>query len=907
MKKLITIAIIFCASILAAQRTQLVIPGAQQYCKIDTAGYSVLPSGRYVRPAGTVARIAKGAYGLAISPDEKRALVLHQNGVVTKVDLNAGVSTLQNPSFSQIVDAAKQQVKANKSAYLGVVFADDSKTAYLSGGDDGAVIVFDTDRMIKTDSISLNGAFGVEQYDDSFTSDLTIDRKRNQLLVLDRANNRLVKLDLASRKIIASIGVGRIPFGISISSDGSKALVANIGLYNYPLVPGVTPTNKDSMMMHLTFYGIPSKEAEEGITLPNGRFIPGLGSALADEAMSVWVVDLQTDKVIAKLKTGHQIGEKIEEAEIVGGASPNSIAIGKKYAYVSNATNDLISVIDIKTNRVKKEIKLNLQKQLDQYRGVMPFGICLSPDEKTLYVACLGLNAVAVIDTKKNRVSGYIPTGWGTTRVQTAQNGNQLIILSARGYGAGPNGGKGFVAPPQGTYIGDIQLGTFQIVQKPDATTLAMMTQQVKDNTFREQLVVDDALNPCPPATGLRKSPIKHIVYITKENRTYDEVLGHLANGKGDASLARFGTDATIVFEKDTVLHARVMPNHSKIAQEWAFSDNFYCDSDASIHGHHWMVGTMPNEYVEANYHADSGFRPFSKAPGRRMPNTIGGIDPEDYNEIGGLWENLERNKISFYSFGQSNEFAGNYEEWNDTIFGTAHPVPWPLPKVLFDRTCPEYAGYNTSIPDQFRVLQFERAFEEKWVKNKEPFPQFITMQLPNDHGTGPRPKDGYPYLHSYMADNDLALGLVLEYLSNTIWWDSMLVIVTEDDPQGGVDHIDAHRSILMMAGPYVKNGYVSKSHTNFGSILRLIYTIFDLPFVNQYDATASLPTDFFQRLPNTKKYYNLPHDPRVFSPEKSLEKYHYQYDWRSEKQGMKMDDESEQRVDHYLQQSGGY
>ena len=145
----------------------------------------------------------------------------------------------------------------------------------------------------------------------------------------------------------------------------------------------------------------------------------------------------------------------------------------------------------------------------------------------------------------------------------------------------------------------------------------------------------------------------------------------------------------------------------------------------------------------------------------------------------------MARNGISYFSFGQSNEFAGNYEEWNDTIFGTAHPVPWPLPKVLLDRTCMDFAGYNMNIPDQLRVAQFEREFERRWGAGAEPFPQFISMQLPNDHGTGPRPKDGYPYLHSYMADNDLALGRILEYLSHTPYWKDMLVIVTEDDPQG--------------------------------------------------------------------------------------------------------------------------
>lgn len=882
------------------------VPGLSDFCRIDTAGVSVLPSGRFVTPAGRTTRIARGAFGLSVSPDESQALVLHNTGVITRVNLKSAVPPVQQPAPEAIVEFAKRSEKAHPSAYLGVAIAADNRTAYLSGGTDGQVVVLDCQTLKKTDSISLNGPFNGVSYEDSFTSDLAIDPKTGDLLVLDRANFRLVRINPRTKAILASVPVGRIPFGIALTPDGSRAFVANVGLYEYPLIPGVTPTNKDSMMMQFPYYGIPAKEAEEGVRLPDGRFIPGLGSALAEEAMSVWVVDLRTHTVTGKFKTGHQIGETIEDVEIVGGASPNSVAVGSRYAYISNATNDLITILDWKNNTVAGEIRLKTHPALNRYRGLMPFGLTLSPDERTLYVACLGFNAVAVVDVQKKKVSGYIPTGWGPTRVELADGGRRLLILSARGYGAGPNGGKNFTAPPQGTYIGDIQLGTFQLVPVPDRSTLKRYTAQAINNTIRQYRRTDDAKNPVPIAPGIRKSPIKHIVYITKENRTYDEVFGQLTGAKGDPSLARFGVGVNIFSEKDTLRGADVMPNHLRIARQWAFSDNFYCDSDASIHGHHWMVGTMPNEYVEVNYHTDSGFDAFSKAPGRRMPVTIGSVDPEGYNEVGGMWENMARNGVSFFSFGQSNEFAGNYEEWNDTIFGTAHPIPWPLPKVLFDRSSRAFAGYNMNIPDQFRVLQFEREFRQRWLSGKEPMPQFITMQLPNDHGTRPRPEDGYPYLQAYMADNDLALGRILEFLSQTPYWKDMLVIVTEDDPQGGVDHVDAHRSVLMLAGPHVKRGYVSHRHANFGSILRLIYHILDIPAVNQYDATGSLLDDFFTHETDAMPYEAVPHDPRVFDPQKSLKPYNLNFNWRSVKQGLKMDDADEQRIEHYWQQGGG-
>lgn len=883
-------------------------PAGNQESAIRTEGVSIIPSGRLITPVGKTTRITRGAFGLSVSPDESKALILHHNGVVTVMDLQKNES-VRVPSYDGAIKSL------NNETFLGVAFSKDNKTAYLSGGDKGNIVVFDVSTYKKVDSISLDGVFAGENYEDSFTSDLTLNDAKNELLVLDRGNNRLVRIDISSKKITASVPVGRIPFGVSLSKDGKKAFVANVGLYDYPLAPGVTPTNKDTFHLDFPAFAIPSKEADtEGVTLADGRFIPALGSALAEEAMSVWIVDLDKNQVVAKLKTGLQIGEKIEEVEIMGGASPNSVAVGTKYAYVSNATNDLISIIDIGKNKIVGNIPLKVDKRIDKLRGLMPFGLTLSKDEKTLYVALLGFNAVAVVDVKARKTRGLIPTGWGTTRVMLFDNDKKLAILSARGYGAGPNGGKDFVKPPQGTYIGDIQLGTFQNVDVPNDALLKTYTQQVLDNTFRE-IVVADTNKICPIAmpkvSGKPKmgssSPIRHIVYITKENRTYDEVFGQLKQGNGDITLARFGVNVDLKVKDSTVLMGvRVTPNHHKIATEWSFSDNFYCDSDASIHGHHWMMGTIPNEYVEANSAADGDFKPFSKAKGRRFPKTTGGVDPEDYNEIGGIWDNLSRHKVSFFNFGEANESVNSHETKFDTIFGASNSVVFPMPKSLFDNTSRDYAGYNMSIPDQFRVEQFEREFKRLWLSGKDTMPSFIGIQLPNDHTAGARPQDGYPFSHSFVADNDLALGRMLDFLSKTPYWQSTLVIVTEDDPQGGVDHIDAHRSVLMMAGPYVKKGYVSHKHANFGSILKTIYHILGVPYVNQYDATATLLDDFFTEKPNYKQYEVLPNDPSVFQPEKAMKIYGRDFDWRIIKQSAKFDNEAEQREEHYRQQSGG-
>lgn len=394
---------------------------------------------------------------------------------------------------------------------------------------------------------------------------------------------------------------------------------------------------------------------------------------------------------------------------------------------------------------------------------------------------------MAVIDVDTRKTTGLIPTGWGPARVLLSQDEKELYVISCRGLGAGPNGGKDFVKPVQGTYVGDIQLASFQKIKMPDTQQLAAYTKQTVENTMQAVRVKDNGKNPLPALPKLRQSPIKYIVYITKENRTYDEVLGQMGTGKGDLTLARYGVNVNVYGKNDTlkVANANVMPNHTKLAGEFAYSDNFYCDSDASIHGHHWMMGVIPNEWVETNSSVSKSASYFSKAPGRRFPGSTGSMDPEDYAETGGLWEALERNKVSFYNFGEANETAHVREEWHDTLTGAAHGVMVPMQKAVWSRTSHNYAGYNTNIPDQFRMEQFESEFTRMWLNGKEDMPQLVTMQVPNDHGAGPRPDDGYPYTHSYMADNDLAVGRILHFLSRTKYWKNMLVIVTEDDPQG--------------------------------------------------------------------------------------------------------------------------
>ena len=395
----------FTFSFAQKQVTILEVPGVNQFCKIDQNGTSVLPSGRYVTPAGKMVRISHDPFGLSLSPDGKKAVTLH-DGVLTLIDL-ASMDALRIPSYDKkIVSPLKE------GAFLGVAFAPDSKTVYLSGGDSGAIIIYDTEKLQRIDSLSLNGVVNGRDFEDSFTSDLLLNESNNELLALDRGNFRLIRIDLTTKKITASIPSGRQPFGLSLSPDKTTAFVANVGMYSYPLIKGATPKNADSIMITRQPYGNDTKESIEG-TVVEGRQIPGVGSPSSPEAMSVFTIDLATNSIISKFKTGYQVGQMIEGAEVVGGASPNSIAVGSQYAYVTNATNDNISIIDYKNNRLAGTIPITVDKRIDHYRGLLPFGICLSKDEQTLYVALLGFNAVAVVDVPTKTTKGLIPTGWG--------------------------------------------------------------------------------------------------------------------------------------------------------------------------------------------------------------------------------------------------------------------------------------------------------------------------------------------------------------------------------------------------------------------------------------------------------------------------------------------------------------
>ncbi|WP_460913798.1 bifunctional YncE family protein/alkaline phosphatase family protein [Spirosoma areae] len=881
-------------------------PAGSEYTHIDKAGRTVLPNGRFITPRGRQIQTAPHPYGLVLSPDGQ-----------TVVTANSGINPFSisilgdvlgaNPSVRQVPEGVKTDNGILEACFMGLAISPEAKTVYVAGGQTNKIFLFDLATGKPAGSINCSVKNATADFSHGYIGDMALTRDGKTLYALDQIGFRMVVIDVATRKILHNVPTGRYPFGITLSPDEKAAYVANVGVFEYKPF-----TDLDRKDLKRTAHDYPaskygSKEMREGDAK---KGIPALGDPNAPEAFSVWSFKLDTGApaVVAKVKTGFLVGQMVEDFPAVGGSSPNSVVATEQYVFVSNGNNDCVSVIDVKTNAVVKNIALSPDARLGKLRGVIPFGLALAPDKRRLFVAEAGINAVAVVDVPTLTVMGHIPTGWFPSKLKVSLDTKKLIVANAKGYGSGPNGGRAFSLGAQGSYIGSLMNGTVSVIDIPTDADLKAETEQVIRNNFTIRSVADipKTSNPIPAFAGQKESPnggspIKHIVFIAKENRTYDEVFGQMPNGQNDSTLARYGVGVTVRSRRgnQTVEKANVMPNHLALARRFAMSDNFYCDSDVSADGHRWLVNTYPNEWVEtgtaAAYGGKRSLRDSSNAPGNlSFYGSAGSIYPEDYNEGGSMWEHLERWKKDFFNFGFGVEMAGTYSDSTMKYIGEKYTINYPLPAPLFDRSSRTFPTYNMAIPDQFRADVFMKEFNEKWngptARDGKSLPSVITLMLPNDHGTNPRPKAGFPFTESYMADNDLALGRVVEFLSQTPYWKNMAIFVVEDDPQGGVDHIDAHRSLMLAISPYVKRNYVGHVHYSFGSVFKTFWNILGIPYLNQYDAGATDMADLFTDQPDFTPFRALPADVRLFDPQKALDPFDEKFDWKAFSESEELD-----------------
>lgn len=884
-------------------------PAGSLYTSINKEGITVIPNGRLLTPSGKSIVIAPHPFGLALSNNGEIAVTANSGTNPLSITIIRKLSGA--PELIQVPPGYSNDKGVLESVFMGLAISPENDKVYVAGGQGNTIHSFDLLTGNKLDSIDCSVSEDGSLFPDGYIGDLVITKDGNYIYAVDQTNFRLLIADTRKMKVLKSVPVGRYPFGVTLTKDEKKVYVANVGMFQYSKIGNIEETSDYKKALPFPAFGYNTEEAKNGI-VTDTMIIPALGDPNDERAFSVWAVsveDLENPKVVARVKTGNLVGQMVEGIPAVGGSSPNSLVATSEYVFVSNGNNDNITVIDIKTDSIITEIALKPDDVLKHFRGVIPFGLAVSPDEKRLFVAESGINAIGVIDLPSFNVAGHIPTGWFPSKLKITPDGKRIVAANAKGYGSGPNGGKDFKEGGEGTYIGSLMKGSLSVIEMPSDEELKKLTEQVIANNFQKEkaskVIRSGKDNPIPVYGGQKESPIKHIVFISKENRTYDEVFGQIENGDGDPSIARYGRNVTFSNRSNTlkVEDATVMANHLKLASEFAISDNFYVDSDVSADGHRWLVNTYPNEWVEtctpANYGGNREYNPASKAPGSLgMTGAAGAIYPEDYNESGSMWDHLERNKIDFYNFGFSVMFEPAFYDESFKYTGLKQFANFPVPTPIFSRTSREYPTYNTSIPDQFRVSQFIKEFDSKWIGEGKMMPQVLTVIIPNDHGASERSGAGYPFRESYMADNDLAVGRIVEYLSHTPYWKNMAIIITEDDAQNGVDHIDAHRSLLMVISPYAKKNYVSKVHNSFGSIFKTFWNILGLPYLNQYDAGATDLSDLFTGTPDLTPYKALPADLRIFDPQKALTPLDEKFDWKSLSESPALDDPEEMLKD---------
>lgn len=800
---------------------------------------AILPGGRRITPIGHQFPTGPGPFGLAVSASGHRAATAdggpNRYGL-TVFDDQAESSVKSLTARSNRANGGEADDEADwHSIFMGLAF-DGEEALFASEGESGRIRRVDLRTGKGTPWVELNQGKAA----DSYSGDLAYDASRHLLFAVDQANFRMAILDARRRTVVSSIRTGRLPFAIALSPDRKTAYVTNLGMFEYRAIPGADPKKPETGLPFPPF-GFPSPEAVSGVaraTELGPVDVPGLGPVNGEGANALSIVDVSkpnAPRLLALVPTGLPFG-----GNVFGGSSPSGVVASSRYVYVSNANQDSVTVIDTHSHARVEDIPLRIPGY-EGLRGVLPIGMTLTPDDKTLLVAEAGINAIGVVDVATRKLLGHIPAGWFPTRVQVS--GKTVFVANAKGRGTGPNSTPG-ARQANGRH------GSISTYPLPSREELAQLTAQVMANNGFGTGVS----SPAAP-------PVEHVVIIVKENRTYDEVFGDVANSAGEPALARWGQ--------------KVTPNHHAMAARWSISDNFYADSEVSVDGHHWLVGSYPNAWTESSlmaaYGGQKSFRLPTNAPGRLLfAGSDSSVHPEEQLEAGALWHHLERNHISFLNFGEGFELAGLNEGEGLEPTGGRFFSNIPMPDPLYRNTSRRYPGFNTNIPDQFRATQFIAEIGERFGAGKAALPRLLFIHLPNDHTARPRPRAGYPVEASYVSDNDLAMGRIIEFLSHSEWWPKMAVLITEDDSQSGVDHVDSHRTVFMAAGPYVRRDYVSHVNTSFPGLLKTAFWLLGLPPLNLYDAAASSLADCFTREPDVSPYNVLPVDPEIFDPAKA-------------------------------------
>ncbi|HMF76210.1 MAG TPA: alkaline phosphatase family protein [Bryobacteraceae bacterium] len=739
-------------------------------------GSIILPNGQTITPTGTQVTVNDRPLGITVSPDNTTAVVVTASNFKTEA--------------IHFIDLATQTVvqTINGNTFVGVAFSPDGKTLYVGGGTDNNVKVLTlgpNHQWSLAHSVAISGGA---------PSGLSLSPTGDKLYV---ALNKKEGLGIIDTKSLAvtQVTTGAFPYTTVTSADGGKVYVSNWG--------GRLPEAGDAT------------DGSNPVVVDPATGIANNGT--------VSVYDTHAQAVVSTIQVG---------------LHPSAMALSPDGTrlYVANAESDSISIVSTGNNAVTDTI--DLRPYSSAPLGSVPNAIAVTKDGSTLYVANGGNNAVAVVqpDYRGVPVRGFIPAGWFPAAVALTKNEDRLLIGTAYGFGSIAT------APSEATGRSyQYRDGEVSIVPLPvPPAQLKSYTAQVTLNNATLGAGKSPSFitpgSPVPAIAG-QGSPIKHVIFIIKENRTYDQVFGDIGFGDGDPALALFG--------------ASVTPNAHALASQYVLFDNYYAAGDQSSLGHQWC-----DEAWAADYSHKYG-------NGR---NDYAGTNPMAFAPTGFLWDNAQNNghltARIYGEFTNQNKITPSKATWSQ--FYDAWLNHTALPGIVGNSsvksaqriTAHNFPGFQLQIPDQVRADLFINDFKQ-WDASKS-MPNLVVMLLPDDHTQGT--SEGYPTPASMVADNDLAVGRIVDAVSHSSQWASTAIFVTEDDSQDGVDHVDGHRGPILVVSPYTRrSGAVDSTFYSTPNIFRTIEQILGLPPLNQYDKAAQTMAAAFSSVPDITPFEHVP------------------------------------------------
>jgi YVTN family beta-propeller protein len=786
------------------------------------ANRTVTPVNQVVTPIGIQVELPNlRPQALALSPDGRLLVTAGKTHELVVVDPRTGALKQRVPLPSDKANEPPANVvsthilapdKEGQLSFTGLVFSPDGRRLYLANVN-GTVKVFAVSPNGK-----VTGLFSIplppvnaRERKEEIPAGLALSPDGSRLYVVLNLSNRLAELDALTGKLLRTWEVGFAPFDVVLTPG--KAYVSNWG--------GRRPD-------------------ATSVTGPGGRGTRVRVDPvrhIANEG-SVTVIELAADRVRREILVGLH-------------ASALAATPDARHVVVANSASDTLSVIDTRTDEVVETIWTK-PTPADLF-GASPTALAFERTGRRLYVANGTMNALAVVEfaPARSRLLGLIPVGWFPGAVVVDARRHALYVANIKGVSRGrPNEKTGRTEYNSHQYYGSLSL-----LPVPSARALAGLTPVVLDNCRAPMLATarlparpNQPPRPVPERAG-EPSVFKHVIYVIKENRTYDQVFGDLPQGNGDASLCVFGENIT--------------PNQHKMVREFVLLDNTYCSGILSADGHQWADTAFATDYMERSF---AGF-PRSYPDGMEDDD----IDALAYSPAGFIWDNAIAHGKTLRDYG---EFAITETRWTDPtrtgkpkfldyyhdyVNHTGLIRIWSRSAIesLRPYLCTNTVGWDMAIPDAFRATQFINELQQFDARGT--FPELVIICLPNDHTSGT--SAGAPTPAAQVADNDLAFGRIVEAVSRSRFWRDTCVLAIEDDPQAGWDHVSGYRTTAYVISPYTKRGAVVSTQYNQTSLLRTIELILGLPPMNLMDATATPMSDCFTEQPDFTPFSAVPNN----------------------------------------------